>query len=109
MSKRLYHLCILCCLLLLGALPPVNARSFSLSLDSKFANEDLQAKEVRGTVRDSTGVLPGVSITVKNQSSIGTTTDLNGKYILDVPGEDAILVFTIVGYETQEIPVRGRE
>jgi len=70
--------------------------------------EDIQTKEVRGTVTDSTGVLSGVSITVKDQSSIGTSTDLNGKYILDVPNDDAILVFTVVGYETQEIPVRGQ-
>src|SRR5690606_15863788 len=109
MSKRLYHLCILCCMLLLGALSPANARSFSLSLDKEVAGKHLQTKEVRGTVRDSTGVLAGVSITAKNQNSIGTTTDLNGKYILDVPSEEAILVFSIVGYESQEIPVRGRE
>lgn len=70
--------------------------------------EVVQTKEIRGTVTDSTGVLSGVSITVKDQSSIGTSTDLKGRYILDVPNDDVILVFTIMGYETQEIPVRGQ-
>src|SRR3546814_14533722 len=46
----------------------------------------LQQIEVRGTVTDSSGAtLPGVSVIVKGQSSIGTTTDLNGKYMLDLP------------------------
>ncbi len=108
MSKQLYLLCILSCVFSLGALSPISARSFSPGMDGA-SDIHVQTKEVRGTVRDSTGVLPGVSITVKNQNSIGTTTDLNGKYILDVPNEDVILVFSIVGYETQEIAVRGQQ
>lgn len=68
-----------------------------------------QAIEIRGTVRDSTGVLPGVSISIKNQPGKGTSTDLNGKYILDVPNENSILVFSMVGYESQEITVKNKE
>ena len=64
--------------------------------------------EIRGTVRDSTGTMPGVSVFVKASPTIGTTTDLNGKYILDVPGENSILVFKMVGYETVEVPVKGK-
>ncbi len=108
MSRQLYLLCILSCMLLLGVLPRAGAVPYS-GLMGKGKLKDVQTKEIRGTVTDSTGILPGVSITVKNQNSIGTTTDLNGKYILDVPNDDAILVFSIVGYETQEIPVRGRQ
>lgn len=66
-------------------------------------------KEVRGTVRDSTGTLPGVSVTVKNRPGVGTTTDVNGKYVLDVPDESSTLVFTMVGYAPQEIPVSGKD
>jgi TonB-linked SusC/RagA family outer membrane protein len=65
-------------------------------------------KEVRGSVRDSSGLLSGVSVSVKNKNNIGTTTDLNGKFILSVP-DDAVLVFTMVGYETQELSVKGRD
>lgn len=64
--------------------------------------------EIRGTVSDSTGVLPGVSIRVKGTEK-GTSTDGSGKYILDVPDGNSVLVFSIVGYVTQEIPVKGRE
>jgi len=68
----------------------------------------IQKIEIRGTVSDSIGPIPGVSIVVKNQTSVGTTSDLNGRYILDVPNENAILVFSMVGFESQEIPVKGR-
>lgn len=64
----------------------------------------LQHTEVVGAVRDSTGsILTGVSVAVKNKSNIGTTTDLNGRYVLaDVP-KGSILVFSMVGFEAQEI------
>jgi TonB-linked SusC/RagA family outer membrane protein len=67
-----------------------------------------QKKEVRGTVTDSVGALPGVSVTVKG-TTIGTTTDLKGKFILDVPDDNAVLVFSIVGYGTQEMSVKDKE
>src|SRR5690606_34257966 len=40
--------------------------------------------------------------------TIGTTTDLNGKYFLEVP-DGATVVFSLVGFEKQEIPVNGSE
>ena len=64
--------------------------------------------EVRGTVTDSTGVtLVGVTVKVKNQAGVGTGTDVNGKYILNVP-DNATLVFNYVGFITQEVPVNGK-
>lgn len=70
---------------------------------------DNPVKEVRGTVTDSTGApLPGVSVTVKNRQNLGTSTDMNGKFILSVP-DDAVLVISMVGYDNQEISVRGKE
>jgi len=63
---------------------------------------------VIGTVSDSLGgAMPGVSVTVKGRSSVGTTTDLNGKYILDVPSRETVLVFKMVGFEMVERPVNG--
>lgn len=65
--------------------------------------------EVRGTVRDTANaVLTGVSIAVKDKRAIGTTTDFNGRYILNVPA-GSTLVFSMVGFETQEIVVGGRD
>ena len=49
-------------------------------------------KEIRGTVTDGQDAMPGVAVFVKSNPSIGTTTDLNGKYVLDVPNAQAVLV-----------------
>ncbi|MBO9593338.1 MAG: TonB-dependent receptor [Niabella sp.] len=65
-------------------------------------------KEVRGTVTDSAGVLFGATVYVKDQTAIGTTTDANGKYILDVPGDNSVLVFEMNGYTAVELPVKGQ-
>ncbi|GAA4316882.1 TonB-dependent receptor [Compostibacter hankyongensis] len=66
-------------------------------------------KEIRGTVTDSSGApLPGVTVSVKNDPSVATSTDLNGKYILDVP-DNAVILFSMVGFDRQEVSVSGRE
>src|SRR5690349_14883271 len=66
--------------------------------------------EVRGTVTDSAGSpMPGVSVFVKTQTGIGTTTDINGKYILSIPDGNVVLVFSMVGFDIQEIPAKGKE
>lgn len=64
---------------------------------------------VTGTVTSSTNGegIPGVSILIKGTST-GTVTDLNGNYSLSVPDEDAILEFSFVGFNSQEVPVNGR-
>lgn len=67
----------------------------------------LSRKDITGTVRDSVGVMPGVSVKIKGSTN-GTTTDGNGRYILNVPDEGASLVFSMVGYATQEIQVSGK-
>src|SRR5690606_37593566 len=65
-----------------------------------------QSKEIRGGVVDTSGTpLPGVSVTVKGYTSVGTTTDMNGRYILDVPEGGEILTFSMVGFESQEIKI----
>ncbi len=68
----------------------------------------LQKKRVTGIVRDTVGPMPGVSVKVKGTPNIGTLTDENGRYVLDVPDENVVLVVTMVGYVTQELPVKGK-
>ncbi|MCH5718898.1 TonB-dependent receptor plug domain-containing protein [Niabella hibiscisoli] len=64
--------------------------------------------EVSGLVTDSSGtILPGVTVMLKSKQSYGTTTDLNGRYILKVPSSD-ILEFRMVGYLTQEVAINGQ-
>ncbi|MGK6352578.1 TonB-dependent receptor [Parapedobacter sp. DT-150] len=61
-----------------------------------------------GTVTDSVGPMTGVSVVVKGKPSIGTTTDLNGKYVLQVPEGEVTLVYSMVGFETVEMPATGK-
>lgn len=51
--------------------------------------------------------LPGVNILQKGTTN-GTTTDADGKYSIVVPDGDAVLVFSFIGYTTQEVSVNGR-
>ena len=60
-----------------------------------------QGITISGTVTDNGDPLPGVSVRVKG-ATIGDATDVNGRYQLTVPGSDAVLVFSFVGYVTIE-------
>ncbi|QEC80374.1 TonB-dependent receptor [Mucilaginibacter ginsenosidivorax] len=62
--------------------------------------------KISGTVSDSKGPLPGVSIRIKG-TDVGTQTDVNGKFNLTAP-TNATLVFSFVGYNTQEVAVAGK-
>lgn len=66
-----------------------------------------QANVVTGTVTSSEGPLPGVSIVIKG-SNAGASTDANGKYSLDVKDPNAILIFSFIGFLTEEMTVSGR-
>jgi TonB-linked SusC/RagA family outer membrane protein len=65
-----------------------------------------QEKTVSGTVTDGeTGEpLPGVNVLLKGTTQ-GTVTDIQGQYRLNVPGDDAVLVFTSIGYTAEEVEV----
>ena len=67
-----------------------------------------QKLTITGTVTDENGnSLPGSTVQVKG-TTLGTTTDYNGKYSLDISSRDATLVFSFVGYTTKEIPVQNQ-
>lgn len=65
-----------------------------------------QTRDVSGTVTslDDGSAIPGVNVVIKSAST-GTVTDADGRYKLSVSGNDAVLVFSFIGYETIEIPV----
>ena len=68
-----------------------------------------QSQDVTGKITDAgdNSPLPGASIVVKG-TSVGTTSDANGEYSLAVEGENTILVFSFIGYASQEMQVSGR-
>lgn len=64
-------------------------------------------RTIKGTITDETGEpLIGVSIKVQG-TTIGTITDLDGNYTLEVTDDKAILEFSYIGYKTVTIPVTG--
>lgn len=64
---------------------------------------------VTGNIRDEFGEpLIGVNITVKNEPGLGTISDVNGNYRIKVESYQ-ILVFSYIGYDKQEIPVKGNK
>ncbi len=68
-----------------------------------------QDRTVTGTItsaEDNTGV-PGVTVVVKNTNA-GTTTDADGRYSINATGDNPTLVFSAVGFATQEIAVGNR-
>jgi TonB-linked SusC/RagA family outer membrane protein len=68
-----------------------------------------QEVTVTGTVTSSEDgtSLPGVNVLVKGTNR-GTTTDADGKYTIQVAGGDAVLIFSFIGYTSQEIAVASQ-
>jgi len=65
--------------------------------------------EVRGTVTDQSdgSPLPGVNILIKGTSR-GTSTNTDGQYNLQARSAQDTLVYSYIGYQTQEVPINGR-
>lgn len=70
-----------------------------ITLQSSFA----QSRSITGKVNDTSGPLPGVSILVKGTTT-ATTSDASGSFSINVSA-NATLVFSFIGYATQEIVV----
>lgn len=68
-----------------------------------------QTRVVTGTVYDKndSSPLPGVSVLLKGTTS-GTVTDANGKYEINVPVKGSVLLFSNIGYITQEIAINDQ-
>ena len=66
---------------------------------------------ITGTVTSSVqgeGAIPGVTITVKG-TTVGTLTDVNGKYSLTAPQNATTLVISYIGMKKQEVEIAGRK
>jgi len=64
---------------------------------------------VKGVVVDtSKEPIIAASVVLKSSTGIGTVTDVNGRFSIEVPSANAVLVVSYIGMETQEVPLRGR-
>jgi hypothetical protein len=68
-----------------------------------------QQSTVSGVVKDDSGeTVIGASVAVKG-TTIGTVTDVNGNYSLSNVSTGSIIVFSFIGYETQEVTYTGEQ
>ena len=89
---------------------PVSAFALILAmLFSSFAAINLEAQNsISGVVTDAVGApIPGVTVLQKGTTN-GVSTDFDGNYALELTLGDQILLFSYVGFKTQEIQINGR-
>ncbi|OGX89863.1 SusC/RagA family TonB-linked outer membrane protein [Hymenobacter coccineus] len=83
---------------------------FVLLLGGLLQQAQAQNRTVSGKITDraTNQGLPGVTVIVKGRPTVGTTSNAEGSFVLnDVPAEASTLVFSFVGYSTQERPITG--
>lgn len=93
----------------------LNFKQVDLNIHVKKSDRDrsviaLKKSEIplRGVVTDENGEpMPGVTISLKG-TTLGTATDIDGAYAIEIAGENDVLVYSFIGYKTQEISVNGR-
>ena len=94
--------------LLIGSALPGSGSPEHNSLQGN--SEAQQGIAVSGKVTSASdkGTMPGVSIQLKGTSK-GTVTNADGAFNLEVPGNNAVLIFSFIGFKTIEVPVNGRK
>ena len=86
----------------------MEGKNIMLMSKAKDGEVAQQANKVTGIVKDTNGEpIIGANVTVKGQS-IGTITDIDGRFVLDAP-KDAVLQITYIGYVSQEVKVSGNK
>ncbi|GGB89641.1 SusC/RagA family TonB-linked outer membrane protein [Dyadobacter sediminis] len=64
---------------------------------------------IKGKVVDAAGgVIPGATVVLKGSSSVGTTTDSEGQFSLNIPDGSTTLVVSSIGFLTQEVPIGNK-
>lgn len=82
---------------------------FIISALAVLLSLNLSARTIKGTVtgKDDGLAIPGVSVVLKGNARVGTTTDINGNYTIESSDKD-ILVFSFIGMISQEIKVSSK-
>ena len=78
-----------------------------IALFKKTGIQQDSKKVVTGRIIDDFGEpVIGANVLVKNEEGVGTTTDMDGKFTLDLEGyKDPVLVISFIGYSSQEVVV----
>lgn len=83
-------------------------KGFFLGVFILISLECFSQSTISGSIKDAEGVpLAGVTVQEKNISN-GTASDFDGNYQITTTAADAVLMFSFVGFKTQEIPVQGQ-
>ncbi len=88
-----------------------HSASFFETLNEQKQQDDMVQQEnwLTGVVVDVEGIpMPGVSIIIKG-STVGTVTDINGNYRLKMPSQSETILFSFIGFLTQEITYTGQK
>ena len=86
----------------------MEGKNIMLMSKAKDGEAVQQANKVTGIVKDANGEpVIGANVMVKGQS-IGTITDIDGRFVLDAP-KNAVLQITYIGYVSQEVKVSGNK
>jgi TonB-linked SusC/RagA family outer membrane protein len=73
-----------------------------------FLQANAQEVDVSGTITDELGEpVVGANVVIEG-TTLGTVTDINGRYTITVPDNEAILIFSFIGYESRKVKVAGQ-
>ncbi|MDF9797996.1 TonB-linked SusC/RagA family outer membrane protein [Catalinimonas alkaloidigena] len=78
------------------------------SMAADLSSDDVE-QSIKGRVTDaeSQSPLPGVNVLVEG-TNIGTVTDIDGNYAISAPDDASTLIFSLVGFVSQEVDINGR-
>lgn len=108
MSRKLQaKLPIMAVLFCLGCIQTVSAEGIEsvISNTQRIELSAQQKEKVSGSVKDTRGIgIPGVSVVVQG-TTIGTVTDIDGSFLIEVPDGNAVLKYSFIGYKSLTIKV----
>lgn len=82
-----------------------------LATELLYGQSAVAQQEITGTVVDAQSgeTLPGVNIRVQGSDTRGTVSDIEGNFNITLEAGENVLLFSYVGYTTQEVNVEGQE
>lgn len=87
----------------------IGEKHIVLSPSTSQLQSVLQEKKITGVVKDATGEpIIGANVTLKGVQNVGTVTDLDGHFSLNIPLENETLLISYIGYLSQEIPIGNK-